>query len=172
MEIIFTIIPIVCVLLSIGVLFALPMYVPAIKDMVRHTAFHRQLAMATMGLFTFIICISGIAYLDSVITNGFSESISGVENPFVTNSHQDNLLLRELWLQNVVPPSVRADCYSKDVAVCQVAESIEASLHMNTKMEYLILLVHAWIATMSNVMMVNHILHDNRKKKSPNVVIG
>lgn len=172
MEIIFTVIPIVCVLLSIGILFALPMYVPAIKDMVRHTAFHRQLTMATMGVFTFIICISGIAYLDAVITNGFSESISGVENPFITNSHQDNLLLRELWLQNVVPPSIRVDCYSNDVAVCKVANSIEANLHMNTSTEYLILLVHGLIASMSNMMMVNHILHDNRKKKSLNLLIG
>lgn len=172
MEIIFTFISIFCILVTIGAIFGLPIYLPAIKNTARLTAFHRQLTLAITGTLTFLICISGIAYLDALVTNSFSESISGIEKPFITNSHQDNLLMLEMWLQNVVPPSIRADCYTSDVAVCTVAQSIEASLHMNTKFEYLLLVVHGLIATTSNFMMVSHILQDNRKKKAPVLVTG
>lgn len=172
MPIILSLIFVICVLMCVGAMVALPTYLPVIKTIAYQSPKNRKLIVSIMAIATFIICLVGISYLDAQVTETLSATVSGIENPFIEGSQQDKLLTRELWLQNIVIPSVREDCYTADVVVCAVSKQIENSLTMDANTEYIILLAHALTAMLGNIMMVNYILGDNRKKKVPTLIIG
>lgn len=170
MGLLFTLISVIVFLTVLGAILALPMYLPVLSQLARTTLLRRRLMKSIFAVSTFIVCLVGVAYIDAVTTNALSSR--AVERPFVAGSEQDELLTRELWLQNIVLPSVRHDCYTDDIAVCNASNDIEAKLDMNASTEYIILLAHALIAMFGNILMVNHILSDNRKKKSATLITG
>jgi|SRR5690606_12385729 len=170
MGLLFSLISITVFLAILGALLALPMYLPALSQFAPTTLLRRRLIKSIFALATFIICLAGLAYIDAIVTNNLSSR--AVERPFVAGSEQDALLTRELWLQNIVLPSVRQDCYTNDIAVCNASNDIEARLDMNASTEYIILLAHALIAMFGNILMSNYILRDDRKKKSATLITG
>ena len=170
MGLLFSLIFIATLLLVLGGILAFPMYLPTLKQIAQQSVLCRRLMQAIFATFTLIVWLVGVAYMDAIMTNTLSSRV--VERPFVAGSAQDELLTRELWLQNIVIPSVREDCYSHDTAVCNASHNIDARLDMNANNEYIILLAHALTAMLGNIMMVNYILGDNRKKKVPTLITG
>lgn len=172
MGLVTSLIAITSLLIVIGAIFALPMYLPVVRQFAHEALLRRRLMIAITSIFTFIVCFMGVAYMDALVTKTFSTPVSGIERPFADDSQQGDLLVRELWLQNIVMPSERAHCYTGDVAVCDASQSIEANLAMDANTEYVILLAHGILAAMSNIYFVSYILREKRKKKVPTLVTG
>lgn len=156
----------------IGCIFALPAFIPAMKNVaIRNPAVRRGL-MLGLALLAFVVVFSAWSYLRAVIGKVFyeapacgQEACSGGNRIFPDDPLRDQLLIRELWLLGMTPPSLRKEmCFTGDDVVCNAHIVTMRTEHEGWQTYLESVLIGGLIPALSCAFMVWLITRDGLRK--------
>lgn len=159
-----------------GVIFALPAFIPALRQRARQSPVFRYMLISSLSIITYIVLFFALTYLGAIVAKVFytmplcGDFGCGIGSPypFEDDTQRDALLTRELWLHQMLPLFIapQESCLTGDTIVCDVAQDILR----NTSTDYLIILLIMLIPAVSCAFTVRYLTRDNRKEKVKSAV--
>lgn len=151
-----------------GSFFALPAFIPALRNRARQSSQYRAMLILIMSMITFLVFFIGATYLNAMSTKVVSFIASG-SSYFWDDEERNAMLTQELWFRAMMPPLMLSDgdCLTGDSAVCEVATELRNlwSHNSNRNMKYIFMLASLLIPATVCGFTVRYITRDHRKEK-------
>lgn len=153
-----------------GTIFALPAFIPALRQRARQSPQYRSLLIVSMSIITFVVLFTGISYMKAKAAKIFATVASG-PTFFGDDAERAALLTQELWFRAMIPPWMQSDttCLTGDASVCEATRELFNfnSIYTNsTTGSYILMLVTLLIPATVCGFTVRNITYSNRKQKS------
>jgi len=167
---------IVAVFIGVGMVFAVPAYLPALRRRARHSPEFRKGLIAVFSVITFVIIFLFTAYINALAVKTLSTPFYcnefeciGTPYRFEDDTRRDVLFIRELWLMNMTPPVFISDttCFTGDETVCDYIRELPVYMGSGyvTVQEYIQIILLVVLSVVSCGLMVRFITRERRKRK-------
>ena len=107
----------------VGTLISLPVLLPPLRQLGRHSLAMRVTLIFLMSLISFMITFAALTYLTAAV----ELTVYGlVRRDYITAEIQQHnrAVVHELWLRQMLPPLRVEACYTGQSAVCDLADEI------------------------------------------------